>query len=247
MTAADVRLDDSRVLGLIPARGGSKSIPLKNIAPIAGRPMIEYVIAAGKASRRLSMLACSTDHDAIAAVCRAAGVEVLWRPEELGQDDTPVADVMRHVLRTLAARDGAAPWAVALLQPTSPFLLGAQVDACIDRLAEIPDADSAQTITPVFHNAHAFNQRVVEEGRVRFRFLEERRQAYNKQRKPAHYLFGNLVVTRSAALLAGKDCFGDISAPVEIPRSHALDVDTAEDLDYASWLVAAGKVTLDRP
>jgi CMP-N,N'-diacetyllegionaminic acid synthase len=237
-------VDENRVIGLIPARGGSKSIPLKNLAPLAGRPLIRYVAAAGRCAHTLDALYCSTDDQRIAQVCRDDRVSVIERPSELGADDTPVTAVIRHVLEMLAEQCGAMPGIVALLQPTSPFLLPGHIDSCVAALRSNRSADSAQTVTAVYHNAHAFNQRVIEDGVVRFRFPEERRAAYNKQRKPHHYVFGNLVVTRARALLDGKDCFGDMSVPVEIARAYALDVDTAEDLDFASYLIAAGKVTL---
>lgn len=237
-------IDDDTAIGLIPARGGSKSIPLKNLAPIAGTPLIHFVMKTGLQASTLARVYCSTDHSEIARVCTEGGVEVLERPEELGQDDTPVTAVMLHVLETLAQRTGRMPGIVALLQPTSPFLLPSHVDDCVAALRAHPEADSAQTITPVFHNAHAFNQRVMVDGKVQFRFLEERRAAYNKQRKPKHYTFGNLVVTRARALLEGQDCFGNVSVPVEIPRAYALDVDTLEDLDYASFLVAGQRIEL---
>lgn len=243
-THIQVPIDMDRAIGLIPARGGSKSIPLKNVALVAGRPLISYVIAAGHKARSLSALYCSTDHAAIAAASRDGGVEVLERPTSLGEDDTPVTKVILHVLETLARRDGRLPGLVALLQPTSPFVLPSHIDACVEALRDAALADSAQTVTPVIHNAHAYNQRVIEEGLVRFRFLEERCLAYNKQRKPKHYVFGNLVVSRTRSLLSGKDCFGDISVPVEIPRTYALDVDTAEDLDYARYLVETGRVDI---
>jgi CMP-N-acetylneuraminic acid synthetase len=235
---------DGSAVGLIPARGGSKSIPLKNLTPLAGRPLISYVIAAGQAAESLNRVWCSTDDDRIADVCRQAGVEVFDRPAELAQDDSAVADVLRDVLNTIATREGAVPEMIALLQPTSPFLLAEHIDRCVGALRERPDADSAQTIVPVDHNSHAFNQRVIEGGVVRFRFVEERRAAYNKQRKPRHYLFGNVVATRSASLMAGKDCFGDVSIPVEIPRHYGCDVDTPEDLAYAEYLIHTNKVRL---
>ena len=175
----------------------------------------------------------------------ARSVEVMPRPEALGQDDTPVTAVLVDILERMADAEGAAPGAVVLLQPTSPFVRGADVDACLDALEVNSDALSAQTVTSVIHNAHALNQRIIEEGRVRFRFVEERRAAYNKQRKPKHFLFGNLVVTRSRALLAGSDCFAEPSIPVEIPRVQALDVDTAEDVGVADYLVRSGLVQLD--
>jgi CMP-N-acetylneuraminic acid synthetase len=237
-------IDEDAVIGLIPARGGSKSIPLKNLAQVNGIPLIRFVMSAGLKAASLSKVYCSTDHSAIAHACTEGGVEVIERPEELGQDDTPVTAVMLHVLETLAQRTGCMPGMIALLQPTSPFLLPSHIDDCVTALRAHPEADSAQTITPVFHNAHAFNQRIVVDGKVQFRFLEERRATYNKQRKPKHYSFGNLVVTRARALLEGQDCFGNISIPVEISRAYALDVDTLEDFDYASFLVLGGRIGL---
>ena len=242
---SQVHIDEESAIGLIPARGGSKSIPMKNIALVAGRPLISYVISAGQKASTLDRVYCSTDHQIIADVCTAEGIVVLDRPANLGEDDTPVADVVVNVLETLARRFGTIPGMVALLQPTSPFLLGEHVDACVRLLRSKPSADSVQTICPVLHNNHAFNQRVVDDAGVRFRFLEERRNAYNKQRKPKHYIFGNLVVTRSRSLIAGSDCFGDNSFPVEIPRIYALDVDTADDLDYADYLVKRGALALN--
>lgn len=240
----NIPVAENVAIGLIPARGGSKSIPLKNVIPLAGNPMISYVIAAGKKARLLNNIYCSTDHESIATVCSDNGVEVLERPDRLGQDDTPVTDVILHVLETLAERDGIIPEIVVLLQPTSPFVLARHIDACIEALINNPGADSSQTVTPVIHNSHAFNQRVIEDGYVRFRFVKERKEAYNKQRKPKHYVFGNLVATRSRALLAGFDCFGHASIPVEIDREFSLDVDTLEDVDYATFLLESEKVDL---
>lgn len=231
-----MQLDDS-VLGLIPARGGSKSIPLKNLAPLAGKPLIEYVARAALASRRLSRIVCSSDHPRIAETCAFLGIQTIDRPPDLSLDSTPIIDVIFHVLQQIALQNGSAPGMVVLLQPTSPFILPAHIDACVEVLNKTPEAHSAQTIIPVPHNAHAFNQRIIENGFVRFRFVKERQAGYNKQLKPKHYLFGNLVVTRSSSLLKNRDCFGAISIPVEISRLYSLDVDTLEDLDYADYLV----------
>lgn len=239
-----MKIRDDVAIGLIPARGGSKSIPLKNIAPLGGKPLMSYVMRAGLGAPGLSAVYCSTDHPAIARAADEGDVRVIDRPPSLAEDDTPVIAVILHVLETLAGAQGYMPGMVALLQPTSPFLLPDHIESCLAALRGRPDADSSQTITPVFHNAHAFNQRVVNDGLVGFRFPAERRAAYNKQRKPKHYIFGNLIVTRTRALLDGKDCFGDISVPVEIPRIYSLDIDTLEDLDYADYLVRGVKVVL---
>ena len=130
--------------------------------------------------------------------------------------------------------------AVVLIQPTSPFLLPAHVSELLDRMQADPEANSGQTVCPVVHNFHAWNQRVVEDGRVRFKFAEERRIAFNKQRKPKLYTFGNLVAARPRALMAGSDFFAEPSAAVEIAWPYNLDVDSADDLLLAAALLQAG-------
>ena len=234
----------NEIIGLIPARGGSKSIPLKNMAPLGGRPLMEYVIRAAKACPQVTTICCSTEHGGIAAFCAEQGVRVIDRPESMAQDDSPVVDVIRHVLQTWHEGTGSFPELVVLLQATSPFLLPEHIADCIDLLRKAPEADSAQTITAIAHNNHAFNQRTFEDQRVRFKFADERKKAYNKQRKPKFYKFGNLVVCRSASILAGKDPFADISLGVEIKPPYDIDVDGPGDLEYATYLLETGKVRL---
>lgn len=235
---------DKEILGLIPARGGSKSIPQKNIVPLNRHPLITYVINAGKRSEYINRIICSTDDQQISKICIDLGVEVMDRPKELAQDDTHVVDVMINVLRFLENKEGYIPWAVALLQPTSPFLLPEHIDQSVKLLSSSPGANSAQTVAAFPHNYHAYNQRVVEEGVVRFRFPEERALCYNKQTKPQFYIFGNLVITLTKALLQKKEIFALPSLPYEIPYSYALDVDGPKDLEFAEWYIQKGNVLL---
>lgn len=239
------KIDENKVIGLIPARGGSKSIPLKNMAPLGGRPLIDYVIGAARACPLLAETVCSTDHEKIADFCRSRQVTVIPRPATLAGDDSPVVAVMGQVIEEMARESGLYPGIIVLLQPTSPFLLASHIEECVTALRREPEADSAQTIAPVAHNNHAFNQRVFEDGHVRFRFHEERQKAYNKQLKPKFYKFGNLVVTRSASILAGKDPFGEISVGVPIAPPYDIDVDGPDDLEFAEFLLQHGKVRLD--
>lgn len=208
--------------------------------------MIDYVISAAHGCPLLQTTVCSTDHDKIADFCRSRDVKVIPRPQSMAGDDSPVIDVMGHVLEEMAKESGRYPGMIVLLQPTSPFLLAAHIEQCIMALRGDPQADSSQTIAPIAHNNHAFNQRVFEDGHVRFRFHEERQKAYNKQLKPKFFKFGNLVVTRSASILAGKDPFGDISVGVEIKPPYDIDVDGPDDLEFAEFLLEHNKVTLDR-
>ena len=239
-----MRIVKGETWGLIPARGGSKSIPLKNLAAFAGRPLIDHVVLAAQASGRASRLICSTDSPEIKARCRELGVEPHDRPAELGQDETPVIDVIAHLLRDLAARDGAVAEFIALLQPTSPFLLPAHIDAAVDALVADREAGSAQTVVPCPHNHHAVNQRIIADGHVAFRFADDRAQAYNKQRKAPHFLFGNLLVFRAEAALAQHAPFATPSLPVEIPFHYGFDLDGPDDIRFGEALLAAGLVAL---
>ncbi len=114
---------------LIPARGGSRGIPLKNIAPLAGRPLIDYGIAAAKASPSLGRIVCSTDSEPIAARARQLGVDVVRRPDHLATDEARVDDVARDFLASL--QPGSRPDVIVLVQPSSPFLLPEHISALL--------------------------------------------------------------------------------------------------------------------
>ncbi len=139
-----------RVLGLIPARGGSKGVPGKNVRLLGGRPLLAYTAEAARAARRLSRIILSTDDEAIAAVGQECGLEVPFlRPTELARDDTPMLPVVRHAVAELERSDPANHFdAVCLLQPTTPFRRAGDIDACI-ALLEQREADTVITVRPV--------------------------------------------------------------------------------------------------
>jgi len=217
---------------------------MKNVVDLCGRPLIDYVILAAKQSKTINRLICSTDNKNIASRVKAHGVEVLGRPELLAGDLTPVLDVFIDMLNRIGSREKRIAEVLVILQPTSPFLRPQDIDQAIDLLENDPEADSVQTITSFPHNYHAFNQRVIENGWVTFRFPEERKKYFNKNLKPKHYIFGNLIVTRSQTLLEKKDIFGKRSKYIEIPPQYALDVDGPADLDLAKYYLTSGKVQL---
>ncbi len=230
---------------LVPARGGSKSIPFKNIAPFGGRPLIDYGILAALAATRISRVLCSTDAPEIATRCDELGAEVHARPDELGGDATPVMDVIAHFAQDMAAREGGVAEMIALVQPTSPFLLPQHLDQAIEALAADPQAASAQTVITCPHNHHAFNQRSVRDGNTEFVFAAERQAAYNKQTKPKHYLFGNIVVMRTARALEQGAVFAVPSKAVEIPEIFGFDADGPEDFRLGGLMLEGGLVALD--
>ena len=233
-------------LSIIPARGGSKSIPLKNISLLAGRPLIDYSVIPAMQSKMVGRVICNTDHADISNHCRTLGADVYNRPPSLGGDDVSVIDVLREMLLALRASvGGLAEDIVLLMQPTSPFVKAEHIDALLEMLTNTPELGSAQTIVRCPHNHHAINQRIVNgHGNLEFRFPEERARAYNKQKKPQHFLFGNLIAFRVDAFLEQNTVFALPGRGLEIEQPYDFDADNAWDFQVADALLSAGLVEL---
>jgi len=230
--------------GIIPARGGSKTIPLKNMVSLNGKPLIDYVIKVAKNCEQLDRIICSTENEKIASFCLANGIEVHRRPKELSGDQVHVVDVLVNLLKDYALNNNQLPDFIVLLQPTSPFVLPEHIQKCISNLKKDKRAKSAQTITTFPHNFHAYNQRVIEEGYVTFKFVEEKKAFWTKQQKPKLYAFGNVVVTMTETLIKEKEIFANPSIPHIIPFPYALDVDGPDELIWAEIMIKSQMVKL---
>lgn len=225
--------------GIITARGGSKSIPLKNLVPICGKPLIEYTISAAKKANTISRLICSTDHQKIAEKCRTLGVDTIERPEYLSGDLVPSVDVIIHAVKAIEKKEGVVAGILALFQPTSIFITPEQIDATINALLINPNAESSQTVVKVPHQFHAHNQRIMyDDGKdIAFVYEKERKKGYSKQTKPVYYTYGNLIVTRIKPLIENKTLFGRPSIPIIIPLYNAYDLDGYEDIEMAELMI----------
>ncbi len=224
-----------KVLGLIPAWKGVKR---KGLWSLGGLTLVEWVIIAGHHSG-LSKVVCSTDDEGVAEICELYHVPVLCRPEHLRSPNTNVTDVVKQVISEIGE-----PFdAVALLQATSPFVSDRVIDKAISTLDVNEDANSVQTITRSPHNHHAYNQRELkDEWFIDFRFPVEREVCYNKQLKPEFWIFGNLVITRTEAILEQNMLFARPSIGIPISQAEAVDVDEKEDIKYAEWLIKSGRI-----
>ena len=227
-------------LALVPARGGSKSIPLKNIRPLGGRPLIEYALEAIAESETVDRICVSTDDERIAAVARAAGAEVPFlRPAELAGDLTPAIDVVEHALRWLDEHEHYRPEYVLLVQPTEPFVQPQQIRAAFELLLA-RGADSAITVVPVPRNYHPFHVRVLdEESRLEFADEEAHYAHPNRQEDPPRWAFANLywftrrIFLETRRIEAGKR----VGLPVD--ALSALDLNTADEWRLAEALIEA--------
>lgn len=233
--------------GIITARGGSKSIPLKNIVSVCGKPLIAYTIKAAKKAKTISRIICSTDHHEIAEITNNLGAEVLARPDELSGDLVASIDVMINVAETLYEREGSIAEILVLFQPTSIFITSQQIDQTVEALIENPNAKSSQTVVKVPHQFHAHNQRMMyDNGQdIAFVFEKEREKGYSKQTKPEYYTYGNLIVTRTIPLIEERTLFARPSIPIVIPLVNAYDLDGPDDIEQAETMMKNSIVKLD--
>lgn len=199
------------ILALIPARGGSKGIPRKNIRPLLGKPLIAWSIEAAKASKLVDVVAVSTDDAEIAAVARKYGAEVIDRPKELATDDASTLAVMQHALRTRPAE------ILVLLQPTSPVRDGGLIDDCIQRF-QSTSADSLAT---------GFNCTYVEYGKNELRRQDIAGFFYDD---------GNIYINRAEQVLHG-DRYGTRMERVLIGREQNIDIDDEFDFFVAEQVL----------
>jgi len=218
-----------RVLGIIPARGGSKGIPRKNIRPLAGKPLLQYTTEAARKAKRLTRTILSTDDAEIAEVGRGCGVEVPFlRPPELARDDTPTLPVLQDALRRLEAA-GDQFDAVLILQPTNPLRRPEDIDGAIDLLAR-SGADSVISFVDVGEKHPARMKFIDGEGRVIDPAFAEAFEGQRRQDLPALYLReGSIYLTRRDVLMnqnsiKGRDCRAWL-----IAEDRACNIDTLFD------------------
>jgi N-acylneuraminate cytidylyltransferase/CMP-N,N'-diacetyllegionaminic acid synthase len=227
-------------LALVPARGGSKSIPLKNIKPLAGRPLIEYALAAIAASGVVDRTCVSTDDDRIADAARAAGAEVpFMRPSELARDDTPSPDVVHHALRWLEHHEDSRPEYVLLVQPTEPFVRPEQIRAALELLLA-RDADSAITVVEVPRNDHPYHVRVMDEdGWLEFADPDAHYAHPTRQDDPPRWAFANLYWFKRDLFLRTRRLEVGRRVGLAVDALSALDINTPDDWRIAEAVLAS--------
>lgn len=226
-----------KVLGLVPARGGSKGIPRKNVRKLAGRPLLAYTAEATRKCRRLDRVILSTDDDEIAAIGEACGLDVPFRrPPELAHDTASSLSVVQHALRWLEERSIVFD-AVCLLQPTSPLRRPEDVDACIE-LLEAKGADAVVTVLPVpaEHNPH-WVYVPLEDGSLRLITGESAPIGRRQDLPPAFHREGSVYVVRRDVVLLGNSLYGRVLYGYEVDRRRSVNLDSPEDWDRAERLL----------
>lgn len=233
--------ETENVLAIIPARGGSKSIPRKNIRDLAGFPLIAYSIAAGFQSGSVTRTIVSTDDPEIADLAREHGAQVPFlRPSHLAADDTQDLPVFQHALKWLKENEGYEPEIVVQLRPTSPVRPPDLVDCAVDLLKANEHAHSVRGVVPSGQNPYKM-WRIDGSGQLIPLLGDEHDEPFNmpRQELPATYWqTGHIDAIRPGAIVRGS-MSGKVILPVMIDPRYTVDIDSERDWENAERMLAA--------
>ncbi len=224
------------VIAIVPARGGSKGLPGKNVRSLGGHPLIAWSIAAGRAASSVDRVICSTDSEEIAAVAREYGAEVPFlRPPEFATDTATDLDVFGHALQWLAAEEGYRTELVVQLRPTTPFRRTAWIDDAVARMIAEPGISCMRSVVPAPHPPYKMWKIGAEDTLEPLLTIEGVAEPFNMPRQslpPTYWHTGQIDVIRSATILQGSMTGSCIKALRAEPGS-SVDIDTLEDFEFA--------------
>jgi CMP-N,N'-diacetyllegionaminic acid synthase len=228
-------MSETAALGIIPARGGSKGIPGKNIRLLNGEPLIAYTIRAAQDSRALTRLILSTDSTEIAGIASGYGVEVLVRPPELAQDDTPTAPVALHALDALKARAYEYDCLV-LLQPTCPLRTAGDIDESV-RLLMNSAYDAVVSVYRIFDQHPARMYELHEGALIAY---DERLEQWNRQElPPIYHRNGVIYAIKEKSFRKERTFMPSNKGAYVMPKLRSVNIDEESDFLFAEFLMGA--------
>lgn len=225
-------MTELRALGLVPARGGSKRVPRKNLARVGGKTLVRRALETTVAAGCFATVALSSDDDEILANAAELDVVAVRRPDELATDTAHVRDVVRHALHVLD--DPAEPFGVvAVIQCTAPFTSPEDVSATVD-LLERTGAEAAVTVARIHPAQHPARLKRLEGDRL-LPYGEDDRQTPSRELPPLWVRNGSVYVFRRDIAERGLDA-EDVRA-YEMPAERSFDIDTPRDLEFVQFIV----------
>jgi CMP-N-acetylneuraminic acid synthetase len=239
-TALIPRHGTGGVLALVPARGGSKGIPDKNIRLLAGRTLLEYAARVSAESGVVDRIILSTDSERIAEEGRRVGLEVpFMRPSALAQDDTPMLPVIDHAVE-FVTREGWDPEIIVLLQPTSPLRTPVHVRAAVEELRS-SGADSVVTVVELPRHLSPDYVMRIDEGRL-VPFLPEGTGITRRQdARLAFVRDGTVYAFWAKTLREARSIYGRSCRPLVVPAEESITIDSPDDWEDAERRIAAAK------
>lgn len=230
-----------KVLGIVGARAGSKSIPHKNIRPLAGKPLMGWIIEAAKKAKQVNRLIISTDSPEYAEIGKQYGAETPFlRPAELSGDSVPDFDYLYHAATWLKDNENWQADIILRLPPTTPFCTPESIDACIQLLVDDPLATSSRTITKA--PKHPYKLWRIDGDYIE-PFLPESytglKDAHNMPRQafPPAYAHMDVIALRWQTLVEEKSMAGSRVRYHQIPADRAIDIDTEKDFLLAELIL----------
>ena len=233
-------MSEYRILGVIPARGGSKGVPRKNIKPVLGKPLIAYTIEAALQSRLMTEVVVSTEDEEIADVSRQYGAQVpFMRPDELAGDSAQAVPTIQHAVREMEQLNGFRYDVVVMLQPTTPLRTAEDIDESLRKLLDT-GADSVISVVEVGGYHPVRMKRIVpdpdRDSDILVDYAEEEVENMPRQELPDVYLrAGSIYATRRDVLMERNSFKGTVSRPYVIPSERHVNVDTPLDMKIAEW------------
>jgi CMP-N-acetylneuraminic acid synthetase len=236
-------LERPLVLAVIPARGGSKSVPRKNIALLHGKPLIAYTIQAAQGSRLITHFLVSSDDAEIIETARQWGAPVPFtRPAELASDQAPTLPVVQHAIREMEALNGLTYDYVVLLQPTTPLRQAADIDAALEKLMAT-QADSVVSVVDVGAIHPARMRQIVDDQLLELpfppgsSFLEQKEMQRRQELPPVYIRNGAIYAVRRDLVLQQNSMIGAVSRPYVMPEDCSVNIDSPLDFQMAELLI----------
>ena len=216
-----------KTLGIIPARGGSKGIPKKNIKLLNGKPVIAYTLEAALSST-IDRVVVSTDCQEIAQVAKQFGVEVIIRPSELAKDSTPTLPVLQHIVNNINKTFDA----VVTLQPTSPLRVAKHINEAIELFKNDDMADSLVSVIEVPHNY--MPEKLMD---IKGKYLVGNSEAKRRQEINRAYARNGAAIYITKASRLDKYIFGGNILPYFMSKINSIDVDDLEDWEIVNRII----------
>ena len=223
-----------KILGLVPARYGSKGLPMKNIREVAGKALLQYALEAAKGSQLVSRVVVSTESDEVADKARALDCEVIQRPQELAQDDTPMVPVVQHTLHLLADREDYCPDITVILQPTAPLRTARHIDESVQLLMN-SGSDSVVSVAPVPGHYSPHWQFLVNKDGFLSKYTGQSTEHLHTRRQilPDTYTRNGAVYAfHTRLILEHSSLYGDKCMAYVMPPEESVNIDSERDL----WL-----------
>lgn len=230
-----------KILGLIPARGGSKSIPGKNIKDLNGKPLLQYTVEAAKNSKYISKLIVSSDDDNIISVAKQLGIEVPFvRPKELAEDTSPTLGVIQHALKFYRSKNITFD-AVCLLQVTSPFKTSEFIDKAIQKFVN----SSSDALVSVQEVPHQYNPHWTfkedENGNLKLTTGERQIISRRQDLPKVYHRDGLIYITKTKVLLEENSLYGSSLSYMKSPIECGVNIDTMFDWKRAEEFLKSKK------